>query len=361
MIFAGNESRALEPVDVSSLVTEMLELLKVVVSKHAALKTSLPKGLPWVRANPAQIRQVVMNLVTNASEAIGDSEGVIAVMTDRLAVGSGSNQLEAEKNLPEGDYLLLEVCDTGSGMTPDTQRRAFDPFFTTKFVGRGMGLAMVQRIVRGLGGGIHVVSSPGNGARIQVLLPCVAETAQTNDRRAAVRPRDPESKPLGGISILVVEDEPALLHAVSKLLQHRGFSVIQARDGSSALELIRTRQDRIEAMLLDVTLPGASSREVLEEAERLRPDLVTILTSAYSHESILASFAGLRAEHFIRKPFRVDDLVSLLQTTLFARSSTVRAELPEIGEAHSRGVAGLAPPPQGGAGTIPWRRDAPTN
>jgi CheY-like chemotaxis protein len=278
-----------------------------------------------------------MNLVTNASEAIGDGEGVIGVMTDRLSMGSGSNQLEAAKNLPEGDYVRLEVCDTGGGMTPDTQRRAFDPFFTTKFVGRGMGLAMVQRIVHGVGGGIHVVSSPGNGTRIQVLLPCVAETAQTNDRRAAVRPRDRESQPLGGISILVVEDEPALLLSVSKLLQHRGFSVIQARDGSSALELIRTRQDRIEAMLLDVTLPGASSREVLEEAERLRPDLVTILTSAYSHESIRASFAGLRAEHFIRKPFSVDGLVSLL-TTLVARSSTVRAELPEIGEADSRGA-----------------------
>ena len=321
MIFAGNESGALEPVDVTSLVTEMLELLKVAVSKHAALKTSLAKGLPGVRANPAQIRQVVMNLVTNASEAIGDRDGVIRVTADRLAAGSGSNQLEAAKNLPEGDYVRLEVSDTGCGMTPETQRRAFDPFFTTKFVGRGMGLAMVQRIVRGLGGGIHVVSSPGNGARIQVVLPCVAETARTNDRRAAVRPRDRESQPLGGISILVVEDEPALLLAVSKLLQHRGFSVIQASDGSSALELIRTRQDRIDAMLLDVTLPGASSREVLEEAERLRPDLVTILTSAYSHESIRASFAGLRAEHFIRKPFHVDDLVSLLRTTLLARSS----------------------------------------
>ena len=111
--------------------------------------------------------------------------------------------------------------------------------------------------------------------------------------------------------------------------------MIQASDGSSALELIRTRQGRIDAMLLDVTLPGASSREVLEEAERLRPDLVTILTSAYSHESIRGKFTGLRAEHFIRKPFRLEDLVSLLQT-LLAGSSAVRAELPEIGKADSR-------------------------
>ena len=167
MIYAGNESGALEPVDVTSLVTEMLELLKVAVSKHAALKTSLAQGLPRVRANSAQIRQVVMNLVTNASEAIGDRDGVIRVTTGRLGVGSGSEPLEAVKNLPEGDYVWLEVSDTGCGMTPETQRRAFDPFFTTKFAGRGMGLAMVQRIVRGLGGVIHVVSSPGNGSSIR--------------------------------------------------------------------------------------------------------------------------------------------------------------------------------------------------
>src|SRR4029450_3722622 len=113
-----------------------------VVSKPAALETSLPKGLPRVRANPAQIRQVVMNLVTNASEAIGDGEGGIGVMTDRVSVGSVWREVEAAKNCPEGDYVRLEVSDTGSGMTLDTQRRAFDPFFTTKFVGRGMGLAM---------------------------------------------------------------------------------------------------------------------------------------------------------------------------------------------------------------------------
>ena len=152
---------------------------------------------------------------------------------------------------------------------------------------------------------------------------------RTTDTPPFVR-QDRESQPLGGISILIVEDEPALLLAVSKLLQRRGFSVIQASDGSSALELIRTRQDRIDAMLLDVTLPGASSREVLEEAERLRPDLVTILTSAYSYESIRGNFAGLRAEHFIRKPFRVDELANLMQETAraFARRDLTSGTWP---------------------------------
>jgi CheY-like chemotaxis protein len=284
------------------------------------LKTSLGKNLPAVHGNAAQIRQVVMNLVTNASEAIGDRDGVIRVLTERVTVGSGSNAPEA-KNLTGGEYLKLEVSDTGCGMTPETQRRVFDPFFTTKFAGRGMGLAVVQQIVRQLGGAIHVASSVGKGTSVQIVLPCAAETARANSGSGAVGIPSREVLPQTASTVLVVEDEPALLAAVSKMLQRGGFSVIQASDGSSALKLIRADRDRIDAMLLDITLPGVSSREVFEEARRLRPDLVVILTSAYSQESATASFTGLTVEHFIRKPFHIEDLVNLLQDTLSARSS----------------------------------------
>jgi len=316
MIFAGNEGGALEPVDVSSLVTEMLDLLKVSISKHAVLKTSLGSGLPAVFGNPAQIRQVVMNLVTNASEAIGDRDGVIRVCSERVSLG-------AESNLPEGDYLRLEVADTGCGMSPEMQRKVFDPFFTTKFAGRGMGLAVVQQIVRRHGGSIQVMSSAGNGATIQILLPCTAEPARTADGHGDARSqsREPELPP--GNTILVVEDEASLRVAVSRMLQRKGFSVIQAADGDQAFELIRSGDGPIDAMLLDITLPGVSSREVFQEARRHRPDLVVVLTSAYSRESVMASFAGLPVEHFIRKPFRMDDLVGLFRNTLSARSSSL--------------------------------------
>jgi two-component system cell cycle sensor histidine kinase/response regulator CckA len=319
MIYAGNETGTLGPVDISSVVTDMLALLKISVSKHAALKTTLAPDLPGVRANSAQIRQVVMNLVTNASEAIGDQDGMIHVITGRLPAVSDSSQPEAAKSLAEGDYVRLAVSDTGSGMTPETQRRAFDPFYSTKFVGRGMGLAMVQRIVRGLGGTINVVTSPGNGCTIEVVLPGVAQTAPAFDRYLAIRAPRANVQTLLGTRILVVEDEPTLLLAVSRLLQSRGLSVIQASDGSAALDLIRARQDRLDAMLLDVTLPGASAFQVLQEAQRLRPDLAVILTSAYSHETIQGNFNGFRVEHFLRKPFHADDFVSMLQG-LLARS-----------------------------------------
>jgi PAS domain S-box-containing protein len=320
MIFAGSERGDIELVDVSSLVSEMLELLKVSISKHASLKTSLGQGLPAVRINSAQLRQVVMNLITNASEALGDQDGVIHVLTERATPGSVSEMLAA-KNLPEGEYLRLEVSDTGCGMTPETQSKAFDPFFTTKFAGRGMGLAMVQRIVRQLGGAIHIVSSIGHGASVQILLPCVAEAPRASDGGGALRMRPVEMKRPTAGAILIVEDEVSLLSAVSKVLQRKGFSVIQASDGCSALEAIRGYEDRISAMLLDVTLPGASSREVFEEAKRLRPGMAAILMSAYSRERATASFAGFTVEYFIRKPFGIDSLMALLRDALAAHSA----------------------------------------
>jgi PAS domain S-box-containing protein len=320
MIFAGNERGTLEPVDVSSLVGEMLEFLKVSISKHAVVKTSLGKGLPEVRGNAAQVRQVVLNLVTNASEAIGDRDGVIRVVTERVTVHPGSKGPET-RNLPAGEYLRLEVADTGCGMTPETQRRVFDPFFTTKFAGRGMGLAVVQQIVRQLGGAIHVASCVGQGTSVRVLFPGAAETGRNSTGPGAANRGALESQAAMQSTVLIVEDEPAMLLAVSRMLRQRGFLVMESSDGSSALELIRADKHHFDAMLLDITLPGVSSREVYEQAERLRPDLVVILTSAYSQESVRAQFTGLTVEHFIRKPFRIDELVNLLHDTLSARSS----------------------------------------
>jgi PAS domain S-box-containing protein len=331
MIFAGNERGEIELVDVSSLVSEMLELLKISISKRAFLTTSLGQGLPAVRGTPAQLRQVVMNLVKNASEALGDRDGVIHVLTERAAPGSVSDVLAA-KNLAEGDYLRLEVSDSGSGMSLDTQSKAFDPFFTTKFAGRGMGLAVVQQIVRRHGGATHIVSSIGKGTRVQILLPCVVEAIRTSDPPEAVRARPAEpQRPAAGV-LLIVEDEISLLSALSKVLQRKGFSVVQASDGSSALDRIRNYEDQIDAMLLDVTLPGASSREVFEEAERLRPGMVVILTSAYSREHATSSFDGCTVEYFIRKPFSADSLITVLREALAAQAGLAQIE----GARHAR-------------------------
>jgi PAS domain S-box-containing protein len=172
MIYAGEESPAFELVDISALVNEMLHLLKVSISKHTILKIELGQDLPFIHANPAQIRRLVMNLVTNASEAIGEGPGTIRAATAKVKVGPDYRNLGGA-NLPEGNYVRLEVSDTGSGMTPEVQARIFDPFFTTKPMGRGLGLAAVRGIIHSHGGTINVESACGQGTLFQILLPCI--------------------------------------------------------------------------------------------------------------------------------------------------------------------------------------------
>ena len=311
MIFGGAESPAFEPVDLSLLIEEMLQLLKISISKPATLELDLGKNLRAAQANPTQIRQVVMNLVTNASEAIGERQGVIRVTTELRKIDRESAATGAA-NLPDGDYVQLEVSDTGCGITPQVQARIFDPFFTTKHAGRGMGLAVVQGIVRSHGGAIHLVSAPGQGTTFRILLPSTSQKAQ--QIQSSITPAVGEAMQRRAGTVLVVEDEDVLRIAVSKALRKRGYSVIEADDGSAAMDLIRAYQDGIDLLLLDVTIPGISSREVFEHAKRLRPELRVILTSAYGRETVDASFAGLRVERFIRKPFRLGDLVSVLET-----------------------------------------------
>jgi PAS domain S-box-containing protein len=308
MIYGGKESPALEPVDLSLLIEEMLELLKVSISKHAVLKINLSRDLPGVEASPTQIRQVVMNLITNASEAIGERDGVISISTASVAVG------QHPANLPENNYLQLEVSDTGVGMTPEVQTKIFDPFFTTKFPGRGLGLAVVRGIVRDHRGAIEFASVPGRGTTCLVWLPCTAK--MTPETRKPTAPVVTEKIEVPAATVLMVEDEDLLRIAVSKGLRRRGFSVLEASDGSAAVELIHAHPAGIDIVLLDVTLPGMSSREILEEVARMQPHPKVILTSAYSKEAVEPSFAGLRVQRFIRKPFQLNELVDVLREAI---------------------------------------------
>ena len=303
MIFAGQDQASLtEPVDLSRLVEELLELLKISISKPVVLQINLDKNLPTVLGNASQIRQVLMNLVINASEAIGERVGVIHVATSRVKGSQGS-----------GQYVRLEVSDTGSGMTDEAKAKIFDPFFTTKFAGRGLGLAVVQGIVRDHGGTIDVVSAPGQGATFLVLLPCTVKRPLKLSSRSSTGAEQANNE-VG--TILVVEDEELLRVAVSKALRKRGFSVIEASDGTAGMDLMQKHKEDIDVILLDVTLPGRSSREILDEVRRIRPNLKVILTSAYDKSWVDVSFAGLPITHFIRKPFQLSDLASVLQDAL---------------------------------------------
>jgi two-component system cell cycle sensor histidine kinase/response regulator CckA len=315
MIYAGEEGATVELVDISGIVEDMLELLMVSVSKHVTVKTDFAKHLPAVRGSSSQVRQIVMNLITNASDAIGDRDGVIRLSTGRAQI---SRHQAALGCLAEGDYVALEVADTGRGMTPEVQARVFDPFFTTKVEGsHGLGLAVVHQIVSALHGSIQVSSAPGTGTTLEILLPS-EEPTRPEAGVANGRAQD-ETLRVQGATVLIVEDEEGLRQAVTKTLRKKGLSVIEAHNGSAALDAIRAQQDRIDLLFLDITLPGASSRQVLEEAKLLRPAMPVIVTSAKSQETAATSLAT-RIEHFLRKPYRLGHLIQMIQETLLPES-----------------------------------------
>jgi two-component system cell cycle sensor histidine kinase/response regulator CckA len=316
MTYAGQESEVFEVVSISGIIEDLLALLKVSASKNVRVEFDLRKDIPAVRANPTQIRQMVMNLFTNASDAIGDRNGLICMSAGRVTLGPDSS-LVAVEGLAVGDYVQLQVSDTGHGMTPAVQARIFDPLFTTKATGsHGYGLVVVKRIVDDLHGFISVSSEPGRGTTLQILLPGETHEVQTVPALGA---GSPLNEFRSQATILVVEDEELLREAVSKILRKNGFAVLEVNDGSAALDMLRKQKSHIDVLLLDVTLPGASSRQVYEEAKRLKPELAVIVTSAKSKETAGASLAtGI--EHFLRKPFSTVDLIAMIHRLVSSRA-----------------------------------------
>ena len=309
MDYAGQEPVAAEAVDLSRLVGDLLDLLRVSIPKHVSLDVDLGENLPAVHANAAQIRQVILNLVTNAAEAIGSNQaGSIRVGVSQARSNAAAGT-EGGSSLRSGDCIRLVVADTGGGMTQEVQSRIFDPFFTTKFTGRGLGLSAVQGIVRAHGGAIHVASAPGHGTRFEVLLPCAAGPAPGAGAAEPAAARESVSVPG---TILVLEDEEVLRTAVCRMLRRIGFQVLEAGDGCSAIALFRERSQDIPVILLDMTIPGSPSHEVAAEARRIRPDVRVILTTAYSREVAAAAFADVRIDGYLRKPYRIEDLVRTL-------------------------------------------------
>ena len=312
MIYTGQERDESGLVDVAGTVVEMAEFLKVSISKRAALLIDLDKDIPAVRASRAQIRQILMNLVMNASAAIGDRDGVIRLTARRVRVGQ-DRLTPIPKELPEGDFVHLEVADTGSGMSPETRARVFDPFFTTIPSGHGLGLPVVSGICQKPGSGvIHLASEPGEGTTFRILLPCAEGTANASRGRNFLR-RGQHTQ-ICAATALVVEDEGPLRRAVATMLRKSGLSVLEATDGTTAIAAIRG-DGVIDVLILDVTIPGTPSREVLAEAKRLRSAMRVIVASAYGRDFAATSLHA-DIERFIRKPYSLDDLVGLVRQTL---------------------------------------------
>jgi PAS domain S-box-containing protein len=313
LAYSGKGRFVIKPIDLNEIVGEMGHLLEASIPKSVRLSYELEDDLPPVEVDIAQIRQVVMNLVTNASEAIGDRVGNVRLATALVEVERDEmTDAYVDQGFRPGRYVQLEVADDGCGMDEETRRRLFDPFFTTKTSGRGLGLAAVLGIVRGHRGGIRLDSRPGEGTRIRVLLHPAdrpAEPLESESDAAA------SSSPSEG-TILIVDDEASVRQLAARMLQRNGLEVIQACDGRQAIESFQQQGDRISAVLLDMTMPGLSGDETFGELRKLRPDLKVVLTSGYSEQDATNRFVGQGLAGFIQKPFEMDRLVSAIRKVL---------------------------------------------
>lgn len=309
LAYSGKGKFIVEPINPSTLVEEMVHLLEASVSKKAALHYDFPEDPPWIEADATQLRQVVMNLITNASEAIGDQSGVITVRTRVLETDRGVEcDGQADDELPPGRYVVIEVSDTGCGMDEDTRARIFDPFFTTKFAGRGLGLAAVLGIVRGHRGAIQVESRPGRGSTFRLWFPA----PDCSSRSASTAPPTAEPARNSG-TVLVVDDEELVRSVAKAILEQAGFAVLTATDGREALDAFGRQSDGIDAVLLDMTMPRLSGEQVLREMRRIRADVPVILSSGYHELTAPPYLTETGRTGFVQKPYRPTVLIDKLR------------------------------------------------
>jgi signal transduction histidine kinase/CheY-like chemotaxis protein len=314
--YTGKGTFAVQPADLSALVREMTQLLEVSVSKNVTLEYELRDDLPSIEGDVSQLKQVVMNLVTNASDALADEGGVIRVRTD-LMEADRAYLLESHvfEDHREGPYVYLEVSDSGCGMDAETQRRVFEPFFTTKHTGRGLGLAVILGIVRGHRGSIHLVSEPGKGAEFRILFPA-AEGVVVAIPAPPAAPAAPGAEQWRSSGfVLMVDDEPDVREVTEIMLQRFGFTVLTARDGREGVEVFRKFAPEIDLVLLDLTMPGMSGEEAFAEIQRLKPDQPVVLISGYNEEFVASRLAG-RPATFLQKPFTDQELGETVRSLL---------------------------------------------
>jgi two-component system, cell cycle sensor histidine kinase and response regulator CckA len=313
LAYSGKGRFVVQPLSLNEIVREMAHLLSVSISKKAVIKYNFFPELPSAMADATQLRQVVMNLITNASEAIGELSGVVTLSTGvmdcddeylRGVVGYNDNH-------PPGQYVYLEVSDTGCGMDPETIARIFDPFFTTKFTGRGLGLAAVMGIVRGHQGALRVYSEKGHGTTFKILLPAHHQPAQPTDA-VGMAPREWKGHGL----VLLVDDEESIRSMGRHILERAGLEVMTAADGREAVDLFAQYRDKLRLVLLDMTMPHLDGEACFRELRRIDPDVKVIMTSGYNEQDVVNRFVGKGLAGFVQKPYKAGDLLPMVLEVL---------------------------------------------
>jgi two-component system cell cycle sensor histidine kinase/response regulator CckA len=313
LAYAGQARPDLAPIDLSHAVTETAEFMRPSVPQQIDLELCLTADLPAVHADAGQLEQILTNLLLNAVEAIGGSEGAVTLATRRADVNADRASFEfAGQELRPGSYGCLEVSDTGCGMSPETLARIFDPFFSGKKKGRGLGLAAIRGIVRAHGGAIAVHSVVGRGTTFEILLPLAAEPAAKTESSSAKRlSLDGRRR-----TVLVIDDEEDICDVVATLLGPRGIHVLTATSGTAGIELFKRNADQIDLVLLDVTMPGITGPETLRAIRAIRDDARIVFSSGYNGDGIESALAGHGAVGFLHKPYTPETLLERIDSAM---------------------------------------------
>jgi PAS domain S-box-containing protein len=311
LAYAGHGRFMVEVVDLSQLVRDISALVQTSIPKKVQLRLRLADNLPPVRVDVSQIQQLVMNLVINAGEAMGEHVGTILATTERQAVDDHYIRAYfAPGELEPGEYVSLEVNDTGSGMDEATKARIFDPFFTTKKTGRGLGLSAVQGIVRGHKGAMRVYSAPGKGTTFKVLLPATSLSLSTSKSTEEL----PEPKGHG--RILIIDDEASVRTLLAAIIERQGYSVITAADGAQAIDIFEQEGDQIDLVILDLTMPVMSGEETFRELHLIRPNIPVLLSSGFNESEAVQRFSGKGLAGFVQKPYTARQITQGIKRAL---------------------------------------------
>jgi PAS domain S-box-containing protein len=310
LAYSGKGKFVVETICLNEFFDEMAHLLEVSISKRTKLQYNFTENLPVFEGDPTQVRQIILNLITNASEAIGEEDGTIYLTTGLMECDShfldtdnAANPVGIDDPLPPGPYVFLEVVDTGCGMDADTQIKIFDPFFTTKFTGRGLGMAAVLGIIRGHRGVIKIKSEVGKGTTFRILLPVSTDAVIKEKKPKPKRELLPDDWHGSG-TILIVDDEDSICAVGRKMLERLGFAVLTAGDGIEALAVFEKHSAEINCVLLDLTMPRMDGEQTFKELRLIYSDLKIILCSGYDEQEATRHFTGMGLAGFLQKPYQ---------------------------------------------------------
>ena len=313
LAYSGKGKFVVDKLDLTILAEDIAHLMDATIARRAELRIAHAIDVPAIEGDATQIRQVIMNLITNAADAIGEGGGTITLSTGTLLCDPDFfRETYFGDELPAGTYAYLEVADTGVGMDRETRSRIFEPFFSTKFTGRGLGLAAVLGIVKGHRGALKVWSEPGAGTTFRVLFPAVESSASSMEESLSL-----ETGEFQGVgTILLVDDEPMVREVAEAMLIHGGYDVIAAETGRRAVELFAERGDDIDCVLLDLAMPDMDGLETFRALRAEREDVRVLLSSGYSEQDALTRFGGKKLAGFLQKPYHASTLLDAVQQIL---------------------------------------------